>query len=318
LKAAVVGGAGFIGSHVVDHLLEFGDEVLVVDDFSTGRQANLAAALREHPDRVSVSAEDMLASTAVADLRRFEPEVIYLLAAQSSVAVSMKDPRRDGLVNIVGFLNVLEAARTIGCKVVFASSGGTIYGDVPLSSQPIVEEQRREPCSIYGVAKAAATDYFAVYEREFGLASSALALGNVYGPRQSPAGESGVVAIFAGRILRGQELVVHGDGETTRDYVHVSDVARAFRLAGAAAGGHGLVNIGTSIPTSVNQVAKLICGYAGDVRVVHGPSLRGEVRNVALDRRRAAEVLGWEPRVDLADGVRSVVDSLREGVGSSR
>lgn len=316
MRVVVTGGAGFIGSHVVDHLLRAGHEVLIVDDLSTGRLSNLdhAFALSERPPSLVVA--DVRGEQAARAVTGFAADVILLLAAQMSVKVSMRDPLLDAHVNVVGLVKMLEAARGGGCRrAVLATSGGTIYGDVAEGSLPLRESQSRLPVSFYGLTKSVAISYLELYERYFGMSWVSLALGNVYGPRQDPAGEAGVVAIFADRLMSGLPCVVNGDGRTTRDYVHVSDVARAF--AAAAERGHGLVNIGSGAESSVMDVHRALCAQLDvDAEPLHGPPLSGEVRRVVLDIRRAEEQLGWRPTIGLTEGVAGLVAGL--GVGAAR
>lgn len=311
MKAMVTGGAGFIGSHVVAQLLDRGDEVVVLDDFSTGTEHNLRAATGTSGDRLRTYRVDIADDAAAGIVRREQPEALLLIAAQSSVKVSMRDPMQDARVNVIGMLKMLEAAKASGCrKVVFASSGGTIYGSVDEARLPLRGDYPTAPVSFYGVTKAAVGHYLAVYRQQAGLDYAALALGNVYGPRQSPYGEAGVVSIFAGTMLSGRPCVINGDGLTTRDYVHVTDVARAFVLATGR--GTGLMNIGTGIGTAVNDIYRLLREALGhDLDPVRGPALPGEVRRVVLDIATARAELGWEPRIGLKEGIGTVSDWLR-------
>ncbi|KOV61469.1 hypothetical protein ADL01_30975 [Streptomyces sp. NRRL WC-3618] len=310
-RMVVTGGGGFIGSHVVERLAAQGHTVTVVDDFSTGHRANLSRVLRLHPD-VTVHEAD-IAAPSTADLVRTErPEVVLLLAAQMSVKVSMRDPVLDARLNVEGLVRMLEAARTAGArKVVFASSGGTIYREASDGEGPTTEAWERAPRSFYGLTKSVALDYLRLYEEVHGLSSVALALGNVYGPRQDPGGEAGVVAIFARRMLNGQRCVVNGDGLTTRDFVHVDDVAEAFALATER--GSGLINIGTGRSSSVLDIHAALAATTGFTGApVFGAPLPGEMRHVRLSTDRAAEQLGWRAGIGLQEGVNSVVRWVQE------
>ncbi|MGH9095385.1 MAG: NAD-dependent epimerase/dehydratase family protein [Acidimicrobiales bacterium] len=316
MKALVTGGAGFIGSTLVDRLLAEGHSVDVVDNLVTGSLANLAAA-RSHPDhdfrlhQLDVRSEDLMDLMA-----RRQPDVVFHLAAQADVRVSVAQPIFDAEVNVLGSLRVLEAARSAGVsKVVFASSGGTIYGDPPPSALPVKETHPQQPISPYGVAKKVVGDYLFAYRELHNLEFTALALANVYGPRQDPHGEAGVVAIFAGRLLQGQECTIFGDGHQTRDFVFVDDVVDAF--ARAAQRGSGLLlNIGTGTESSVNDLYTTMAAAAGVTDpAAHAPARPGELQRSALDPGRAAIHLGWKPWTSLADGSEAVLDWFRRTAG---
>ncbi len=318
MKTVVVaGGAGFIGSHLVDRLLQAGDKVIVIDDLSTGTKDNLADALNTHPDRISIHELDICSIECSNLIKEIKPDILHILAAQWSVKVSMRDPAKDARINIGGLVNLLEAAREVGVsKVTFATSGGTIYGDHGVDKLPLKEDTHpRVPASFYGLTKSTAVDYLRIYNETFGLKSVALGLGNVYGPRQSPDGEAGVIAIFSKRMLLGETCTINGDGETTRDYVHVSDVVEAFYLAGER--GDGLINVGTARETSVNEIHNLLANHIEtSVKPAYGSPLIGEVRRVSLSNDRAKELLGWEPKVtNLSVGVETVVDWIRTKEG---
>lgn len=310
-RCLVTGGAGFIGSTLVDRLLAEGYEVDVVDDLSTGSLANLAearssgGAFRFH--HLDICDEDFL------DLvRRRAPEVIFHLAAQASVKVSVERPRFDAEVNVIGSLQVLEAARAARVrKVVYAASGGTLYGEPDASDLPVAEHQPHGPLSPYGVSKKAAIDYMVAYRRLHGVEFTALALANVYGPRQDPHGEAGVVAIFAERLVAGEVCTIFGDGEHTRDYVYVDDVVDAFARA-AKRGGGLVLNIGTGVETSTNRLYELVAEAAGSrARAAHGPERAGDVRRSALDPDRASIHLGWKPWTPVPTGTAAVVEAMR-------
>jgi len=238
--------------------------------------------------------------------------VIFHLAAQVDVRTSVADPVLDATVNVLGSLNVLEGARRAGAeKVVFASSGGTIYGDVDPADLPLKESHPQRPVSPYGVAKKSVVDYLHAYRELHELEYTALALGNVYGPRQDPHGEAGVVAIFAERLLGGEPCTIYGDGTQTRDYVFVDDVVDAFARA-AERGGGLLINVGTGVETSVNQLYATLARAAGvDLPAVQAPARPGELDRNALDSARATVQLGWKPWTDLATGTAAVLDHLR-------
>ncbi len=302
----ITGGAGFIGSHVADLFLDRGDTVHVLDDLSTGRREQVpAAATFHHLDIRSPDAAALMAHG------RFD--VIAHLAAQIDVRRSVDDPRFDADVNVGGMLNILEAVRALGAaarpRVVFVSTGGALYGDAEVIPSP--EETPANPDSPYGVAKLAAELYLAAYTRVHGVDGCVLRLGNVYGPRQNPHGEAGVVAIFCERILRGEALTVFGTGEQTRDYVYVGDVARAVLAAASAALPAAgplaarAFNVGTGVGTSVLDVARVIGDVAGrPVQIDFAPRRAGELERSVLDPGKAARGLGWQPLVSLHEGLR--------------
>jgi UDP-glucose 4-epimerase len=308
----VTGAAGFIGSHLCDRLLAEGRRVVGVDDLSTGRIANLAEA-RTY-DRFTFHTLDVRAEELRAVAERHRPEVVMHLAAQPSVSVSMRDPLLDASVNVLGLLNVLEAAVAVGTrKVVFAASGGTLYGEA--RRLPVRETARRgaRPLSPYGITKALALEYLRLYRERHGLDYTALALANVYGPRQDPHGEAGVVAIFASRMLAGERPTIFGDGTQTRDYVYVDDAVHAFALAAAPDRGSGqVVNVGTGLETSVNRLFQLLAdltGFRGEP--LFGPPREGDLARSALDPSLAATVLGWRPWTPLEEGLRETVAWFR-------
>jgi UDP-glucose 4-epimerase len=313
MRAMVTGGAGFIGSTLVDRLLAEGHEVDVVDDLSTGSLANLADA-RATPDHRFTFHQLDIRDAAVSDLiERRAPEVVFHLAAQIDVRVSVADPALDASINVIGSLNVLEGARRAGSrKVVFASSGGTIYGEPPEDELPYAESCEQKPVSPYGVAKKVVSDYLFAYRRLYDLEFTSLALANVYGPRQDPHGEAGVVAIFAGRLLAGEPCTIFGDGSATRDYVFVDDVVDAF--VRAADKGSGLVlNVGTGVETSTGELYATMARVAQvDRAAVLAPARDGEVARSALDAGRAGIHLGWKPWTELATGTSAVLDYFRE------
>jgi len=296
----VTGGAGFIGSTLVDALVERGDEVHVVDDLSSGRREQVAAAARLHVLDVREPLAD-----ALADAR---PEVVFHLAAQIDVRRSVADPVADAATNVLGTLQVLELARAHDAQVVFASTGGAIYGEC---EHPATEAAERRPVSPYGTSKLAAEEYLAAWNRLYGTSHVALRLGNVYGPRQDPHGEAGVVAIFLSRIRDGQQGTIFGDGSQTRDYVFVQDVVRAFVAAVGADG--GVFNVGTGIETSVRELWQGCTEAAGlGAEAAQAESRLGELQRSSLDAGRAERTLGWRPEVDLPAGLRRTWEWIQE------
>ena len=302
MRALVTGGAGFIGSHVADALIDAGHTVTVVDDLSRGRreQVNPAATFVE----LDVTSRELAA--AIADAR---PDVIFHEAAQIDVRESVRDPLHDADVNVVGTVNVLRAAVDAGTRrVVFASSGGAIYGDTEIIPTP--EDQPCRPESPYGTAKLCAEAYGGTFSRQAGLEFVALRYANVYGPRQDPHGEAGVVAIFATRLVHGEPVVINGDGTQTRDYVHVHDVVRA-NLA-AVDGPAGIYNIGTGIETDVNTLYQMLAEATGVTTAAeHGPAKPGEQRRSCLDTSGTRERLAWSAAIGFLDGMRTTVEYFR-------
>lgn len=307
----VAGGAGFIGSHLVDALLKQGQRVVVIDNLSTGRLGNLRQAKKKYPGRLTFYKADIGSPKTKQIILTEKPGVLHILAAQWSIKTSMRDPLFDAKINIIGLLNLLEAARQAGVnKITFASSGGAIYGDHNEADLPLPETATRKPESFYGLTKSAAIDYLQLYKKTFGLKWVALAPGNVYGPRQSPFGEAGVLAIFGQRLLQGDPCIINGDGLNTRDYVHVSDVVKAF--IAAARQGQGLYNIGTGTEASVLDVFNHLSAQIDPkTKPVHSHPLPGEVRRVLLDVTKAQKELDWKASIRLKDGVITVVDWLK-------
>ncbi len=311
MDCLVTGGAGFIGSHIVDALVARGDRVVVVDNLSTGRRSNVAGALERGASLHEVDVRDAEAVGAVfADVR---PEVVFHLAAQIDVRVSVDDPARDAGANVLGTIAVLEAARTCGARrVVNTSTGGGLYGDAPVFPTP--EEGPIRPLAPYGQGKYAAEGYCGLYTRLHGLPTVSLRYGNVYGPRQDVHGEAGVIAIFAGCVVERRRPTVFGDGSQTRDWVDVSDVARANLLAADGdAEVTGPVNIGTGREISVIDVLGTLTRVSGagdGVEPEFAPARPGEVQRSCLDVTRARDVLGWEAQVGLEDGLRALLDTL--------
>lgn len=316
MRTLVTGGAGFIGSNLVDRLLAEGHEVDVLDDFSTGSLANLAEARAGAGRALTIHHLDISVPAVVELMARRRPELVFHLAAQADVRVSVARPAFDATVNIIGSLNILEGARRAGTeRVVFAASGGTLYGEPAPEDLPVRESHPQQPLSPYGVSKKAVIDYLVAYRALHALEYCALALGNVYGPRQDPHGEAGVVAIFAERILRGEPVTVFGDGAQTRDFVFVDDVVDAFVRA-ATRGGGLVCNIGTGRETSVNELLAIMAGQArAEVGRVNAEARPGELERSCLDVERAAIQLGWRPWTELAQGIRAVLDDMASRLG---
>jgi UDP-glucose 4-epimerase len=311
MRALVTGGAGFIGSTLVDRLLAEGNSVDVVDDLSTGSLTNLTDARAGAAHDLSFHRLDVRSPTIIDLGARRRWEVIFHLAAQADVRVSVERPAFDAEVNIIGTLNVLEAARAAGTrKVVLAGSGGTLYGEP--SELPVPESAPQRPLSPYGVSKKSAGDYLVAYRELHGIEFTVLALGNVYGPRQDPHGEAGVVAIFAGLLLDGKACTIFGDGEQTRDFVYVDDVVDAF--ARAADRGDGLLmNIGTGTEVSVNRLYQVMSELAGVTSPpTYAPPRAGELQRSSLDPARAAIQLGWKAWTPLEVGTGNVLRWFRD------
>jgi UDP-glucose 4-epimerase len=307
----VTGGAGFIGSHLCDRLLAEGHRVIAVDDLRTGRIANLGEA-RGYGKQFTFFNMDVRAEGLLPLFERHKPEILMHLAAQSGVRPSLDDPVFDASVNVMGFLNVMECASRIGVrKVVYAASGGTLYGEPRKLPAKETAAAGARPLSPYGISKRAPLDYLTYYERFRGIEYVALALANVYGPRQDPLGEAGVVAVFASKMLTGETPTINGDGNQTRDYVFVDDVVHAFALA-AERGNGRVVNIGTGLETSVNALYRMLAeltGFGG--QPAEGPLPAGELRRSCLDNALAAELLGWKPWTHLEDGLGETVAYLK-------
>ena len=300
MRAIVTGGAGFIGSHVVDALVAQGAEVAVVDSLVHGAKENVAARAELHVRDIREPLDDLFDAV--------RPEAVLHLAAQADVRVSVARPVDDAEVNVLGTVRILEGARKHGAQVVFSSTGGAIYGDCTKSAP---EDSPCEPLSPYGTAKLAAEEYLRAYNRLYGTRHIALRYGNVYGPRQDPHGEAGVVAIFLGALARGDQARIFGDGSQTRDYVYVGDVARAT----VAALGHegGVFNVGTGRETAVAELYELCARVAGsDLPAEHAPARLGELQRSFLDPTLAAETLGFRAMVDLEDGLRSTWDWVQK------
>ncbi len=314
----MTGGAGFIGSTLADALIASGASVLLADDLSTGRRENVDGAMAAGAE---LSIGDVGDGDWVSrEVLRFGPEAVFHLAAQADVRRAVADPSFDARVNVLGTINVLEAARLAGAGVVFASTGGAIYGEGEGRRLPFREDDRACPLAPYGASKLAAEAYVELYRRLHGVPGVSLRFANVYGPRQDPYGEAGVVSIFAGKLLAGQRPTIFGDGRQTRDYVFVDDVVEAL-LAGGRALSEGLAdrgpyNVGTGLETSVLELHERI---AEVLRVAlepeSAPTRAGEVQRVVLDSSRAAHELGWKAEVDLDRGLRKTVEGIAADLG---
>ncbi|AWB81116.1 UDP-glucose 4-epimerase [Corynebacterium yudongzhengii] len=306
MRTIVTGGAGFIGSHLVDLLVSEGHEVVVVDNLSRGTMDNLAHAVES--GRVEFVQADLRKADLDTLVAKARPEVIFHLAAQIDVRASVEDPVADAEMNILSTIRLAEAALKADVrKIVFTSSGGAIYGaEAPL---PVPSDRVPDPCSPYAASKYAGEVYLNMFRNLYGLECSHIAPANVYGPRQDAHGEAGVVAIFAQRLLAGEPTKVFGDGSNTRDYVYVGDVVRAFYLTSGPVGGGLRFNIGTSVETTDRQLHTLVAEAAGAPdNPDYAPARLGDVPRSALSHDRATEVLGWRPEITLEEGIRRTVE----------
>lgn len=302
-RILVTGGAGFIGSHVVEAYLQAGHEVAVLDNLSTGKQEFI-------PPSVPFYEVDITDAGAVGQaLADWRPEVINHHAAHIQVGYSVVNPQFDATNNIVGLLNIMQAAQELGTvnKVIMASTGGAMYGDQPV---PFVESMTPQPLSPYGISKRSGELYLHFYAVQYGIQYVVLRYANVYGPRQNPHGESGVVAIFMEKMLKGEQPIINGEGTNTRDYVHVSDVAQA-NVQALAYDQNGIFNIGTGVETSANEVFQLVSQALGTAAPAqHGPARPGEQTASALDASLAHQKLGWQPTIDFATGVADLATEM--------
>jgi UDP-glucose 4-epimerase len=310
VRTLVTGAAGFIGSTLVDRLLADGHSVIGVDDLSSGRSENIVEAERNADFEFAKA--DIVSADLIGLLAETQPEVVFHLAAQISVKLSVDNPHFDSTVNVVGTVRLAEAARRAGVrKVVHTSSGGSIYGTPP--TYPTSEEAPVDPASPYAAGKVAGEIYLNMFRNLYGLECSHIAPGNVYGPRQDPHGEAGVVAIFSRALLSGKPTKIFGDGTDTRDYVFVDDVVAAFVKAAGEDGGGQRFNVGTGVETSTRQLHSAIAKAAGapDEPEFHPPRL-GDLRRSCLDIRLAEKVLGWTPKIGIDDGVARTVEFFRQ------
>ena len=300
MRAIVTGGAGFIGSHVVDALVARGDEVAVIDSLTHGSKENVSSGAELHVRDIREPLDDLFDAV--------RPEAVFHLAAQADVRVSVENPVEDADVNVVGTIRILEGARRHGAQVVFSSTGGAIYGEC---EEPAREDAATEPLSPYGTSKLAAEEYLRSYNRLYGTRHISLRYGNVYGPRQDPHGEAGVVAIFLGALSRGEQAKIFGNGAQTRDYVYVGDVARA--TTSTVGQDHGVFNVGTGRETSVVELYELCARVAGsDISAEQAPARLGELQRSFLDPTRAATELGFTAMVEVEDGLRATWDWVQK------
>ncbi len=316
MRALVTGGAGFIGSNLVDALVARGDEVVVVDDMSSGREANLAGALTRGARLVQADIRDGARMREV--FAEAEPEVVFHLAAQMDVRRSIEDPAFDALTNVGGTINVLEAARHAGAKrLVNTSTGGAIYGEVGPENIPTPESFPAQPMAPYGQSKFCAERYCGWEGRLYGFEAVTLRYGNVYGPRQNPAGDAGVAAIFCGRAITGRNAVIYGDGEQTRDYIYVGDIVEANLLVAEHPGASGEYNVGTEVESTVNELVAALRRHLEPAEAeafdpAHEPARLGEIQRSCLDATRAREELGFTAATSLAEGMGRTLAAARE------
>ncbi len=304
MKAIVTGGAGFIGSHVVDALIERGIDVFIIDNLSSGNKKNI------NP-RAKFTKIDINDKKILGIFEKIMPDALFHLAAQIDVRRSVMDPAEDAHINILGAIQLLEASKQVGLKkIIFSSSGGAIYGDT--ENIPTPETHTARPISPYGIAKLTCEHYLHYYKEVFGIDYVALRYANVYGPRQNSQGEAGVVAVFCNKMIYGEQPVIYGDGKQTRDYTYVGDIVEANILA-MQSEKVGAYNIGTGIETDVNALSRMIKDrllYKDEI--IHGKEKKGEVKRSCLDYSLAKKVLGWEPKVQLEDGIRKTVEWFRD------
>ncbi|MCL4156594.1 UNVERIFIED_CONTAM: hypothetical protein GTU68_022627 [Idotea baltica] len=296
----ITGGAGFIGSHIASVFKSQGDEVVVIDDLSSGSKENLESGIKLYE-------LDIRSEECQKVLKEIKPDILIHTAAQVSVSKSMNNPKFDADVNIMGLLNILNAFDSESLPyLVFISTGGAMYGEQ--EEFPATEEHPAFPTSFYGLSKKVSELYLELWHNTFGLNYATLRLANVYGPKQNPHGEAGVVAIFYDKLLQGEEAVIYGDGEQTRDYVYVEDVASAVNAA-VKSNANGIFNIGTSIETSVNHLYSLVTDILGSSKKANmAPQRAGEQRRSAISASKAKEILNWEPKKDVEQGLKETAE----------
>jgi UDP-glucose 4-epimerase len=304
MKVLVTGGAGFIGSHLVDRLVLEGHEAVVVDNLATGKRRNINRAARFYK-------MDIQSWRLERVFRNERPNVVMHLAAQMDVRKSVEDPMFDAQVNVLGTLNVLQQAVKNGVrKVVFSSSGGAIYGEQ--ETYPAAETHVMKPLSPYGLSKLCGEQYLSYFQRVSGLQAVSLRYANVYGPRQDPEGEAGVVAIFIQKMLNNEQAVINGNGRQTRDFVFVDDVVEA-NLAMMGQETQGTYNVGTGVETSINDLFRILVQHTGsNSKEVHGPAKKGEQARSVIDSTKLRQEISWEPKADLSDGLKKTVDYFRD------
>lgn len=309
MKILVTGGAGFIGSHVCDQFISRGHEVFALDNLSSGKKENL-------DPRVKLLVLDIRSTESARWVEQERPDIICHLAAQMDVRRSVEDPRFDAESNILGMLNLLEAARKVQLKkFIFSSTGGAIYGEQ--DAFPATESHATRPVSPYGVSKASGELYLGYYKAQYGLPYVALRYANVYGPRQNPHGEAGVVAIFSQKIVRGQPCTIFGEGKQTRDFIFGLDVAEA-NLKAAESEYVGAVNIGTGVETDINELYTHLAEAAGStLQVQYAPAKKGEQMRSSIDASLAARALGWRPTVQLRQGLQKTIEFFRGQIASN-
>lgn len=303
MKVLVTGGAGFIGSHVVDRLILEGHEAVVVDNLVTGKRRNINRAARFYKMDVQSWRLERV-------FRNERPNVVMHLAAQMDVRKSVEDPMFDAQVNVLGTLNVLQQAVKHGVrKVIFSSSGGAIYGEQ--ETYPAAENHVLKPLSPYGLSKLCGEQYLSYFQRVSGLQAVSLRYANVYGPRQDPEGEAGVVAIFIQKMLNNEQAVINGNGRQTRDFVFVDDVVEA-NLAVMGQETQGTFNVGTGVETSINDLFRILVQHTGSTcKEVHGPAKKGEQARSVIDSTKLRHEASWEPKADLSEGLKKTVEYFR-------